>query len=303
MAPELRQLRHFLAVAERLNFTRAAADLNIAQQGLSSSIRRLEAVLGVRLLERSTREVRLTAAGRALLPEARRTVAQAERAAAAARGEVGELRIGYLAGTSVVRDTVAAFLAAQPSVRLSARELWVPEIVAGVREGSLDVGFARFVADGDGIRTRLVAEDPMVAVLARSHPLAGAAEIELGALGGETLLLRPQSPGYNAAILGACREAGLEPPTLDSPIAGNVGFLEPVALGRAFALASGAIAERWGDERTVAVPLRPPAPTLPMSVLWPADGAGPLAERFLALTPAARSPRRRASAAARGARR
>src|SRR5919201_1243736 len=124
MAPELRQLRHFIAVAERLNFTHAASDLSIAQQGLSSSIRGLEATLGVRLFERSTREVRLTAAGRALLPEALRTVAQAERAVdaaqRAARGESGELRIGYVppGGLGVLQRVVAAFCTRHPDARV-----------------------------------------------------------------------------------------------------------------------------------------------------------------------------------------
>jgi DNA-binding transcriptional LysR family regulator len=289
MATELRQLRYFIAVAERLNFTHAASDLNIAQQGLSSSIRALEATLGVRLFERSTREVRLTAAGSALLPEARRTVAQAERAVQAAqraaRGEVGELRIAYVppSGLGLVGRVVAAFCARYPDVRVSARELWAGEIAAGVRDRSIDVGFARFIPGGNGLRSEVVAEDELVVVLPRGHRLAGEPAIDLTDLRGETLLVRPGSTSFNAAILDACREAGLDPQTLESPIVGNVGLLEPVATRRAYALIAAPVAEHWADERVAIVRLRSPVRTLPMRVLWPADGAGPLTERFVAV--------------------
>jgi DNA-binding transcriptional LysR family regulator len=288
MAPELRQLRYFIAVAERLNFTHAASDLNIAQQGLSSSIRALEATLGVRLFERSTRAVHLTAAGRALLPEARRTVAQAERAVQAAqraaRGEAGELRIAYVppSGLGLVGRVVAAFCARHPDVRVSARELWAGEIAAGVRDRSVDVGFARFIPGGNGLRSEVVAEDELVVVLPRGHRLSGEPAIDLGDLHGETLLVRPGSTSFNAAILDAFREAGVNPQTVESPIVGNVGFLEPVAAGRAFALITAPVAEYWADDRVAIVRLRPPVRTLPMRVLWPAEGAGPLTERFVA---------------------
>jgi DNA-binding transcriptional LysR family regulator len=289
LAPELRQLRHFIAVAERLNFTHAAEDLSLAQQGLSSSIRGLEATLGVRLFDRSTRQVQLTAAGRALLPEARTTVAQAERAAdaarRAARGESGELRIGYVppGGLGILQRVLAAFCARHPDVRVSARELWAAEIVAGVRDRRLDVGFTRFTPGGDGIRAEVIGEDQLVAVLPRAHPRAGESALDLADLRGDTLLIRPRSPSFNAAILDACREAGLDPPTLESPVVGNVGFLEPVAAGRAFALVTAPVAERWGDERVAVVRLRSPVRTLPMRIVWPADGGGPLTERFVAI--------------------
>jgi DNA-binding transcriptional LysR family regulator len=292
LAPELRQLRHFIAVAERLNFTHAAAELSIAQQGLSSSIRQLEATLGVRLFHRSTREVRLTAAGRALLPEARRTIEQAERAVEAAhraaRGETGELRIGYVppGGVELVQRLVGAFCGAYPAVSVTARELWAAEIVDGVRDRSLDVGFVRFHDGGDGIRSQIVCEDELVAVVARTHARAGEREIDLRDLRDETLLLRPRSANYNAAILQACRDAGFEPAALQSPVLGNAGFFEPVVRGDAFALVAAPLAARWADERLAVLRLQPPARPLPMRMLWPATGAAPVVERFVALASA-----------------
>jgi DNA-binding transcriptional LysR family regulator len=297
IVPELRQFRHFIAVAERLNFTRAATDLSIAQQSLSSSIRQLEVGVGARLFERSTREVRLTRAGQALLPEARRAVAQAERALEAAQraanGETGELRIGYVppGGVELVTRLVGAFCGAHPGVQVSARELWAPEIAAGVRERSIDVGFVRFDTGGDGIRSAIVSEDEIVAVVGRGHRRAGEHELDLGELRGETLLLRPRSARFNAAILEACHDAGFDPPTLESPVIGNAGFFEPVARGLAFALVAAPHAARWSDERLAILRLRPPLRRLPMRMLWPAESAPPVVERFVAL---ARRPQRSA---------
>jgi DNA-binding transcriptional LysR family regulator len=289
IVPELRQFRHFIAVAERLNFTRAAADLNIAQQSLSSSIRQLEVTLGARLFERSTREVRLTTTGHTLLPEARLAVAQAERALEAAqragRGETGELRIGYVppGGVDLVKRLVGAFCGEHPGVRVSARELWAPEIAAGVRERSIDVGFVRFNAGGNGIRSAMVHEDEIVAVVTRGHTRAEEHELDLADLRGETLLVRPRSPSFNAAILEACHDAGFDPPTLESPVVGNAGFFEPVARGRAFALVAAPLAAHWADERLAVLCLRPPVRRLPMRMLWPAEGAPPVVEQFVTL--------------------
>jgi DNA-binding transcriptional LysR family regulator len=100
VTPELRQLRYFVAIAEEGSLTRAAARLHIAQQSLSQQVRTLEAQLGVTLFERSSRGVTLTDVGLVLLREARPVLAHAERAVDAvrrvARGEQGELRVGFL---------------------------------------------------------------------------------------------------------------------------------------------------------------------------------------------------------------
>ena len=178
---------------------------------------------------------------------------------------------------------MGTFCGEHPSFRVSARELWAPEIAAGVRDRRIDVGFVRFDAGGNGLRSAKVHEDEIVAVVARGHPRAGEHEVDLAELRGETLLVRHRSSRFNAAILEACHDAGFDPPTLESPVVGNAGFFEPVARGRAFALVASPLAARWSDERLAVLSLRPPARRLPMRMLWPAEGAPPLVERFVAL--------------------
>src|SRR5262249_54630806 len=146
---ELRHLRYFVAVAEELSFRRAAEKLNLAQPPLSAQIKSLETELGVRLLERTTRSVSLTHAGRVFLEEARSVLAassQAERRAQdAAHGLVGTLRLG------VVAPTANAWLAAIlrrfrqrfPSVQLSVFDLTTPDQLRRLRENALDAALVR----------------------------------------------------------------------------------------------------------------------------------------------------------------
>jgi DNA-binding transcriptional LysR family regulator len=124
MRPEVRQLHYFIAVADELNFTRAAARLHVMQQSLSSAIAQLEATLGIKLFERTSRSVALTPAGTAWLPYARQALAAAERAAEAAEdlsaGRVGRLRVG-LAATAALGFTprlLRAFTERFPGVEL-----------------------------------------------------------------------------------------------------------------------------------------------------------------------------------------
>src|SRR6478672_9779054 len=126
---ELRHLRYFVAVAEELHFGRASARVGIAQPPLSQQIKALETELGVRLLERTHRRVALTAAGSVFLEEARRTLAQAEHAAQAARragrGEVGRLAIGFVGSATyeVLPLVLREFRRRFPGVELSLQEM------------------------------------------------------------------------------------------------------------------------------------------------------------------------------------
>src|SRR3990170_1995341 len=136
--PELWQLRYFIAVADRLHFGRAAAALHISQPPLSRAIRALEASLGIALFTRTRRRVELTPEGARLLEEARRTLAQLERAVlelrAMACGEQGRLRIGFvsLADFGVLPRLLKAYKSARPGVTLALREMLSPEQAAAL---------------------------------------------------------------------------------------------------------------------------------------------------------------------------
>ncbi|HEY1277763.1 MAG TPA: LysR family transcriptional regulator [Thermoleophilaceae bacterium] len=175
---DTRLLRAFVTVAEELSFTRAAERLFIAQQALSSQIQQLEARLGVKLFERTTRKVRMSEAGELLLPHAVAAlqaldggVAELE---AAQRARRATLRVG-LAGTAIVPlagETVRLFAERHPDVELKVSNAGLNEPSAGLREGTVDVAFVRPPFLDDGISMVTVLAEERYAVLPRHHPLA-----------------------------------------------------------------------------------------------------------------------------------
>jgi DNA-binding transcriptional LysR family regulator len=196
--PELRHLRYFVAVAERLSFTRAAHELHIAQQSLSQQITVLERLLGTRLFDRDTRGTRLTEAGRMFLPEARAVLARMDTAVATARraalGEIGELRVAFLISTAnyMLPAVVRAFRQRFPAVELSTENVGIADIVSGLRDGRYDAAFTRPPLVGDITTVTLVTEQ-VCAVLPADHPLTGRDELHLGDLAGEPWVLTPRS--------------------------------------------------------------------------------------------------------------
>jgi DNA-binding transcriptional LysR family regulator len=216
--PELRHLRYFIAVAEELNFSRAARRLRMAQPPLSVAIRKLEDEIGANLFERSTREVRLTHAGAALLEGARRTVAEVdaavEAARRAARGEVGTLRVGYnwSARFETLPALGQAFKQQRPDVELLTEEMRPSRIPDGLRNGTIDVAVALFPDVTGELSYLTIRCEPIVAVLSNAHALASAETIELAALADEFLLFpRDVAPRLHDFYVNLCRGAGFEP--------------------------------------------------------------------------------------------
>ncbi|MGW1251605.1 LysR family transcriptional regulator [Streptomyces sp. NPDC002535] len=178
---ELRHLQHFVAVAEDRHFTRAAERLMVSQSGLSASIRSLERDLRAPLFVRSTRRVTLTEAGRALLVEAERILAQvraAHEAVAAVQGVVrGTLRLGAeqcVAGVHVA-GLLAAFRRRHPEVEIRLRQEGGLALAEDVAAGRLDLAFAyRTRADSEQLRSVPLAAEPMTLLCHPEHPLAAA---------------------------------------------------------------------------------------------------------------------------------
>jgi DNA-binding transcriptional LysR family regulator len=175
---DTRLLRAFVAVADELNFTRAAARLFIAQQALSAQIRQLEARLGVQLLERTTRKVSLTDAGEQLLPHAVATLAALDagigQLEAVRRAESATLRVG-LSGTATVplaTATMRLFAKRHPEVNLVVSNAGLNDPAAGLKEGTVDVAFVRPPFLDDGLSMVTVLTEERFAVLREDHPLA-----------------------------------------------------------------------------------------------------------------------------------
>ncbi|KAB1148081.1 LysR family transcriptional regulator [Streptomyces luteolifulvus] len=193
---ELRHLQHFVAVAEDQHFTRAAERLMVSQSGLSASIRALERELGTPLFVRTTRRVTLTEAGRALLGEAERILAQvraAHEAVAAVQGVLrGTLALGTeqcIAGVHVAR-LLAAFRREHPDVEIRLRQAGSGALAEEVTAGRLDLAFAvRTRADTDQLRSVSLTKEPMTVLCHPGHRLARAgAAVTPDELGGEVFV-------------------------------------------------------------------------------------------------------------------
>jgi DNA-binding transcriptional LysR family regulator len=213
---ELRQLVYFTAVAEELNFARAAQRLHIVQPAVSQQVRRLERDLGVQLFDRTSRRVRLTAAGERLLPEARAVLAAADQARhlAAELASSGILRLGTSQGLGERLPHVLDELAGTaPALRVELVGARATRRLAMVRSGQLDAAFVRALPRARDVELLPLWDDPLVATLPVTHPLAAHATLELRQLSELPLRLAPRgdNPAFHDFILAACTAAGFEP--------------------------------------------------------------------------------------------
>jgi DNA-binding transcriptional LysR family regulator len=289
---ELRHLRYFVAVGETLHFGRAAERLRIAQPPLSQQIRRLEEELGVRLLNRTSRHVDLTDAGRLFLVEARRTLAQVDRAARIAmrahRGEVGRLAIGYMASAelSVFPKILPAFRKRHPGVHIVLQILPPREQFQRLRAGRLQIGFVRLPVTDRTLSILPVFREPVVAVLPEGHTLAGQRTVALRALRNETLVLFPRqhAPGYYDFLMRICRQSGLDPKLVhESEKLQTIVSL--VAMGRGVSLMPKCVAN-LARKGVVCRPLRPQAPDTELGLIHDPRNRSDLVQAFVSLAKA-----------------
>ncbi|MFE7311901.1 LysR substrate-binding domain-containing protein [Streptomyces sp. NPDC057555] len=215
---EIRQLRYFLTVAEELHFGRAAERLHIVQSAVSQQLRRLERELGTELFTRSTRVVRLTAAGDRLVPYAREMLALQARAREALdelRAEqAATVRLGTSSGLGTWLDAVlAAFTRLAGHAQLELVTGTTDDRLAQVRTGELDATLLRGERTDPGLEFLPLWQDEVRAALPAGHPLAARDTVEMAHLADLPLRLSPPSrnPALHGLVLRSCREAGFEP--------------------------------------------------------------------------------------------
>lgn len=225
-----RQLRHFSVLAQTLNFGEAAARLNIVQPALSMSIKRLEEEMGVSLFERTTREVSLTAAGRAALIEVEKALEHLDlarqRARMAAEGVIGHVGVGFVGSASftLLPAVVRRFRQQYPDIVLTLQESSGRRIMALVAAGELDIGLIRMPAVyGAGVTVEPLERGRFVAVVpSESKWLPGLheKEIHLSELAGAPFINYSfsESPMLHMAVVTACREAGFMPQIVQEAI-------------------------------------------------------------------------------------
>lgn len=216
---ELRHLRYFVAVANQRNFTRAAEVLNIAQPPLSRQIRQLETEVGTELIDRESRPLRLTDAGRLLYEQAVQVLSGVDqlRSAMQRLSEVGRRRfvIGFVGSTlyGLLPEVIRKFRDGATHVDVSLLECSTVEQIAALQDGRIDVGFGRLRLEVPGIRRIVLAEEPLVAVVPADHPMALRGEaLHLAQLLEEPLIVypRPARPSYADQILSVYQDLGLQ---------------------------------------------------------------------------------------------
>lgn len=283
----LRRLYYFLVVAEELHFGRAAIRLRIAQPALTQQIKKLEQELGVDLLHRERgRSTELTNAGMALVQEGRRALAYAEQAADAAkragRGEVGFLRLGFAPSSAidVFPRLVRTFKKRSPNVHLELVELQSEEQATGLRLGELDVGLIRPPIDDSGLRLETLTEEPLLAALPGTHPLARTTKLNLKDLAEDGFIMAPRStaPAWFDHLLLLCKEHGFSPRIVQEveTILTRIGF---VAAGLGVALLPG---PATGLRRAGIAMIPLDIPPIPLLLAWRENVRSPVLKSFIA---------------------
>jgi DNA-binding transcriptional LysR family regulator len=236
---ELRRLEYFVAVAEELSFTKAAKRLSMAQSPVSLQVQKLERELGVPLLQRTTRSVELTAAGQILYEEATELLAAAKRAAEhtrqAGQGSMGRLTLAFggAATYDLMPQLVSAYAQRYPNVNLEVRsEMPDPGQVAGLLDGSISVGLLWSPVLAEGLVVEVLLDEPLVALLPVSHPLATRSSLNLADLQGEEFITYPSSPpsAVYQTVAAACQQAGFIP-KVRHEVAETASLVTLVAVG------------------------------------------------------------------------
>jgi DNA-binding transcriptional LysR family regulator len=284
---DARQLRYFVAVAEELNFTRAAERLNVVQQSLSSAIARLEAAVGFKLFERSSRAVTLTERGSQWLPHAREALAAIDRAQMAAddlaAGAAGTLRVGLVATAAIelTPRVLRGFAERHPQVQLRTEHYGFEDPTGGLRDHKTDVAIVRPPFAVDELDLIVVASEPRYIALASEHRLAQRASVTFDELVDEPWIEIVESDPVWCEFWRVSDRRST-PPRVGASGRTLDDLLEAARAGRAVGLVPASVArsQTWPGLAFVQVS---DVPQSDVAIAWRQDRRSALVEKFIAL--------------------
>ncbi len=276
-------MQYFVAVAEELHFGRAAERLHIAQPSLSHQIRRLEQQMEVTLLNRTSRRVELTPAGRVLLTEGRRLLTQSQRAIRLTRAADSEqLTIGFYgsAANAWLPRLLRAFNERHPNVDVSVKDLLLGGI-EDILDGSVDVAFTRLLPGQAGVEVEVIAREPRLVAIPNTHPLADRASLTFDDLRNESFITNPGIDAQGPPVRWLAEQArhGL-PGHVAAQAASVQEILTLVATGRGVSLVPASVADHYprADVNYVQVTDADPAV---VSLAWPPGPVRPTVDTFI----------------------
>lgn len=287
METGLRRLRYFSAVAQELNFRRAARRLNITQPALSRAIAQLEQEIGFKLLERTNRSVSLTAAGATFADGCNRVLsnldATVHSALKVAHGGAGSLVVGYTdtAIVGILPDLIRSFLENAPDVHIRLIQVFTAQQRTMLGEGTLDVGILTGPVDDEDFGNIEVQVDRLVALVPKGNRLAARRKVTLPELASETFIQGdPEAWGiYNGLLFAECEKAGFQPDIVQTAPESRA-ILGLVACGLGVSVMPESLS-RGVDERIRALPLAELDSRMRTYAVWPKALRNPAALRFV----------------------
>jgi DNA-binding transcriptional LysR family regulator len=287
---ELRHLRYFLAVGEEQHYARASRRLGVAQPALSRQIQDLEKEIGFKLFDRLPRGVKLNAAGKLFLADAKRILQEVgeatARAARVARGQSGTLRVGFAENASwhgVVPDSFRRFRQQQPDAELQVQPGASSEQLEAIRSGRLDAGFVNFMPKADPELDQLaVAVQHVELAVPKTDPLAKVKKLRLRDLTDAAFVWFPRkaSPAFYDRLMHECYRGGLKSPRIVQEGLNEATILSLVSTGLGVGWVLGSA--RWRCPRTVAIlPVLDLNMSVSLALAWRRDNTSPLLARFI----------------------
>jgi DNA-binding transcriptional LysR family regulator len=286
---ELRHLRYFVAVAEELHFARAAERLHLSQPPLSQQIRKMEEVLGYPLFVRTSRSVKLTPAGEALLERARRTLRNLQRDIEDVRsvggGEVGSLSVGFVSSAMLTSlpQVFSRYREVHPRVHLRLHEGFTSSVLDGLDNGTLDAGILRDSDTSEMLNVKPLFSEPFVAVLPAKHPCAGRKSVSARMLRDEPFVYYPRTAGARAfeKPLTIFEEHGFRP-NIVQEASHWLSILRLVGAGLGVSVAPACV-RRMSPPDVVCLPIRDARVVSNIEIAWMKADSRPIVEHFVGI--------------------